>query len=539
MQNTSTDKPRTVVPRWRPLSRTPSEELASIGTRGQIIFVDPVDESLQIDNWRAEKSLAGMVDLFDHALVTGNRKLEIESAAGIISYRENAPQRILKAARQSLSDPFVSHRQSNVDVPSIFSSNDLYDGIRHLKRRAAEFPRNPLIRVEQARLHSVAGQFKSAADALRVAVGLAPDSRFVLRSLANFFCSIGDPDDALMFIRRSDRLKHDSWLQSADLAAAYLAERPISLSKSRIRDLREIKKSGIEESELISGLAWLEHENGLKTRKVNQMISAALSCPTENALAQSMWISEQLGGDFAHLHPETLVGEYAYEARSIQFFNTENYVDAEREADLWLKDQPLEVRAALSVCYTNLIQLQDYRRAAIIAERNVELHSGDWSMRNCAMLSYAYNGQIKEARKELAVLNKMAIQDEEIKVFALAGAGFISFIDGNADEGRNNYYNSALLAKKLKRPDYVINAATFWLEREVMAGLVGPDELKRDLDAIEKALSRHSRGQKRDISQTFKARKTVMLKRAATEITKTGYIENNENKPSKLLASDF
>ena len=71
--------------------------------------------------------------------------------------------------------------------------------------------------------------------ACAIALALSPTSRYLLRSSACFFTSVGEPDRAWALLERAPNTRSDPWLASAHIAAARQAGRPLrGIKKARL-----------------------------------------------------------------------------------------------------------------------------------------------------------------------------------------------------------------------------------------------------------------------------------------------------------------
>ncbi|MCR5869430.1 MULTISPECIES: hypothetical protein [unclassified Sphingomonas] len=111
----------------------------------------------------------------------------------------------------------------------------------------------------------------------------------------------------------------------------------------------------------------------------------------------------------------------------------------------------------------------------------------------------------------------MAGSNREISAFAEAAQGLLEFRRGNFEKGSEHYLNSIRISREMKRADYIVNAAIFWLDQQVHCGLVPRDTLQDELSYIQRAIEKLPAGQAKDIGQTFVARKASM-ERAASKL---------------------
>jgi hypothetical protein len=92
-----------------------------------------------------------------------------------------------------------------------------------------------------------------------VALRLAPDDRFILRSAARLLVHVGDSDGALEVLRHSDRTKIDPWLSAAEISIASTADRPSRFAKSAAHIVTGDRFPARQTTELASALATLRH----------------------------------------------------------------------------------------------------------------------------------------------------------------------------------------------------------------------------------------------------------------------------------------
>lgn len=519
MTVTATDKDRTAIPRWRPIKRVPSQDLASVSKQ----LAEPTrlmnSERQRAELWRKDDSLESAVDLLDLGLSAGIERWAIEGATKVLTFRDivrdelrTSAERILERTASDLSDRFIFGEES-IEI------HVLAEKIRMLKRRALEFPRDSLIQCELARNYAILGQSEKSERHVLQALFMAPNNRYILRSATKFFSFWEAPGAILPYLRKAEGFNYDPWIQSAELASCQSADLDTRLPKGVLRALRTEKTIDRSRSELATGFALLELEAGLKNRAVNSILKAALYQPTENAMAQALWVGEHSSSDLHLLTERNLQDPQAWEARSRAFFLDKNFKKSEEQAVLWFMDQQLEVRAALAAAYLNLIHLNDARRAVSIAERAVKIHPRDWSLRNCAALSAAYSGSLDQAQVHIKAMTTHG-DDPEAKVFIDAANGFIAFCEDEPKRGRKLYESAIIRANKLGRPNLVLNAAIFWLERESTINGISLEESKAVLDVIEKRFQKLAIQERSDTRATFEARKKVINDNLLTSIPK-------------------
>lgn len=525
MRVTATDKDRTAIPRWRPIKRVPKQDLASIkkqdGDGGDVFQA----ERQRAELWRTDNSLESAVDLLDLGIASGNTRWAIEGAAAVLTHKDNARPELIIAAENTLARRSPEHGTRYIFGDETIEFHLLTEKIRILKKRAIEFPRDSLIHCELARNYAILGQADRAERHIFQSLFLAPNNRYILRAATKFFNFWDAPEEAISFLRKAEGFQYDPWIQSAELASCQTAEKATQIPKQTLRSLRSDKAIERNRSELATGFALLEFESGLKNRAVNSILRAALHDPTENAIAQALWVGEHSSADLQVLAHRNLQDPQAWEARSRAHFLERRFEESEQQAVLWFYDQQLEVRAALAAAYLNLIHLNNAKRAVSISERALKIHPRDWSLRNCAALSAAYSGATDQAKDHIKAMSLYG-DDPEKNIFVAAAEGFLAFCEGDAPQGRKFYEEAILRAKKLSRPSLVLNAAIFWLERESTIHGISGSEADQVLNCIETAFKKLAVHERSDARATFESRKIVIkenLKGSSSE-SKDGLI---------------
>ena len=79
--------------------------------------------------------------------------------------------------------------------------------------------------VDLARLYTILGQTPSADRTIRVALELAPEDRFVLRSAARYVVHFDDPQAAQRLLNGARATRVDPWLIAAEISVAQVAKR--------------------------------------------------------------------------------------------------------------------------------------------------------------------------------------------------------------------------------------------------------------------------------------------------------------------------
>lgn len=259
---------RSVIPRWRPLDKTPAFELRSSSRRATAPCLSADLHEQAVERWEHSKSLEDAAEVVDGALIFGLTPKASEAAQQILSPDSEAmplPQRIAKR----LLDQRSSGQTAEVIDNLVSGIDGQYKTIRRLKRRLRLCPRDAITAMEIARLHSIIGQTDRACSYVERALKSAPDNRYILRSSARFFLHSSEKERALHTVQNSDAVRSDPWIQAAEVAVCTLLDKSPRWGAKEVRSLASAATLGVRYSELAAGLAMheLKHGNRRMARK--------------------------------------------------------------------------------------------------------------------------------------------------------------------------------------------------------------------------------------------------------------------------------
>src|SRR3546814_3298746 len=95
-----------------------------------------------------------------------------------------------------------------------------------------------------------------------------------------------------------------------------------------------------------------QFEEGVATRVVVRSLAPTLVSPTENALAQGVWLVDHMGREFRQSFPGVKFEPDAHEAKAMSLEDEEEYNQAEVHMKKWFIDQPFQARS--SICLSHL-----------------------------------------------------------------------------------------------------------------------------------------------------------------------------------------
>jgi tetratricopeptide (TPR) repeat protein len=469
------EEKRTVVPRWRALASTPQLELQSSSAR-------PVKEP--------RKSLA---HIMDGALEEWRRMpnavnaAEVADAVSLLGpdVRSFPALEFLKSQRSTLAPLITKRLSADEGSAAITTRLQLQTAIARKKKTLRDQPRNAIAQVEISRLYVVAGQVHKAVKHMELALAIAGNDRFILRSATRLFVHIGEPDRAIDFIEISDAVRTDPWIMAAEVAASDLVGLTPRWGVKEIKAINDTKRLSIQYSELASALGALEDENG-SHKRAKELIKRSLHQPTENSLAQAAWMTTHAKRQYISLDAHRQ--ESAHEFGLIQAVHVKDYKRADRFAWQWLNDEPFSAKAAAHGSYVNSVFTRQYERALAFSERGVFSNPGDEVLLNNKIFALIMLGRLQDAKGILPAVPGQN-SDTHRDVYDLALHGLFQFKSGKLKDGRDLYREAVQRAANSHQSVYAA-AISQWMENEVLHGTVTKPEFEKLATTIDQRLKK-------------------------------------------------
>ncbi len=425
---------RDVIPRWRDPRNTAAQgELTPLNNAAG----KPVDQSGRLErerDWLAHKTLGFALDLVGTAVVVGVSPIAREAAKYVLDTSESSePARAL--ARRVLDDLEADTLNTPLSDPTAI---EVGEEIRALRAKLRNDPRNALAWTEMARYYTILGLRDQASNAMHVALGLAPNHRYVLRAAARLAVHHGNFEDAHSVIARAPRTPSDPWLVAAELATAGPAGVRPKMVKHGRRMVKEGDFSPRSTSELASALGTLEFRAG-SDRKARRLIEASLEAPNDNSIAQGEWISGILPS--VDVDPGLL--DESAEARAIRHGTAMESEQVLRAAWEWHLDQPFASGPGeLGSYHASLAGM--YREGAAIAEAAHIANPNEFLLANNLAFCCLNLGEVERASEALASIDRDGLTEHQLSTY-LATYGLLEFRSGNPEAGRALYQQSVRL----------------------------------------------------------------------------------------------
>lgn len=455
------DKPRKVIPLWKPFSESAAHgELSSLrGERGSELSTIYFEHSLL--EWRTEHTLVAAVDVVHAAVVLGVRSEAIDAARFVVDHLPNKQSAAMQLAEGLLDKtpraPSQSHR--------ILKVEHTHERIARLKRQTVIFPESPFVWVDLARSYATIGHSHKARRAMMCALSLAPANRFVVRCAVRFLIHQDEFGAAHDIVRRIAKDNADPWLLAAEIASSSAAGKTSQNVKRARRLIDASSFFPFDTSELASALGTLELEAG-KVKQGRKLFLLSLQDPTQNSVAQAIWAAPK----FSHSEmqfPEENDWPDSGEAFAMGYRRVGKWGEAIEATKRWQQEQPFSSRPAELGSYLAGLVAGSMEDAVAFAQTGLLANPDNFTIRNNLAFSLAKLDRNEEARKALAPLKKSELTVSEVPVW-YATRGLIAFRAGDTPEGQRLYQEAIQLMKD--DPARQAFARMYWALEEIRAG---------------------------------------------------------------------
>lgn len=481
MNEVALKQPRRILPRWRLFATTARlGELDPQKTKG-FHPIEFDDGSSLIRRWREERLPGIAAEVLLHAIFTKDRTLALEASMFLEHHRDKNLSRTpldklaIAATRtegEPLEDPWLIQ---------LYQSEER--NIRDLRQSLRIFPHNAIAWAELALLHARNGAKEKAGRCMKVAVSLAPDDRFVVRSAVRCFSHLRDPEIGFHLINGTERTKEDPWLLAAQIALTQSLDKPQRFTKNAKTMIESGKHSPWDLSELNAAVGSLLHHDGVE-KKANKHFRACLHKPTENALCQV--IVDQKSAAFQKLTQEK------HPIRNFESETRTYYSDLELEKALvsaknWLCDEPFSARPALFGSFVASVALEDNEASLKFLIEGLKPNPNSPLLLNNKALSLARLGRTDEAEESIRKARDNTSGDEQTETILTATDGLIHFRKGEVAQGRGKYESAIEQAHKAGRFFQEAMALVFLAREEFDANTdVADQAVQRASDTVKR-----------------------------------------------------
>ena len=470
MANFLEDKNRRVIPNWRSFNKTSHlGELDSFNIKNNIRRVD-LSILDYIDAWNQNNELIYASDLLSAAVVNNlTNNSDVKKAANfILDNFENATPSQIKLADSILEKKEVVNFTDdflNINSDSLLELANpevIKQRIKFIRDLIKIYPYNSIHYIELSRYYSILNLKEKAINAMKVALHLSKDNRFVLRSAVRLFTHFDDVEYAHNLLRKSSLTNIDPWLISAEISLATIRNRNSVFIKKGIELVNSKNINPFSFTELASSIGTVELING-SHKKSREFFNKSLISPNDNSLAQLEWASNE--DNSIQVDPSKFQVQLNFEALSLDSFHNADYDEALNFAAKWFIDMPFSKRPLLFASNLASTVMKEHKKAIIFLNAGLKNRPQDTTLINNIAYSLSLDGRPLEAMKYLNKIppteNLTAIN--EICLKATKGLAF--YRSGMPDVGRN-YYLQALQMAKDKKLNNLHNVALLNYARE-------------------------------------------------------------------------
>lgn len=445
---------RRVVPRWRQswVSARTAEAWTQPPRAKQNFSDELIGKQLEFER---AKTIPVAAELMFLATEAGNSDIA-RTAASLILERVDriGATSLVQAARKvfegSNEDRFIAR------------GNDF---IREARKLLSIDFRNPILLMDIARELTAKGQETAALRYVRTAVGLAPQSRFVIRSATRYYLHTGEHELAHDLLRKSVLLRSDPWIQASEIAVATVRGRTSSIAKQTISALTSEKLISANKSELASAVATVELLSGSE-KKAKKLFQQALFQPNDNSLAQAEWAATRLR---LVVNEVALRTPFSFEANSNNAYRRLQLGDAIEHAKYWSEDEPFASRPLDTLCHLFCLEGK-YSEAREAAEKAIKVDGGHSFSSNLNLLfTKIQSGDVDVAYTDLIRLGKHP-EAKGHAIQLLANAGALAYATGDLKLGSEFYQRAIQAARSRGEPHMEALARAFYARAAEVAG---------------------------------------------------------------------
>jgi len=437
------DKQRQVIPRWRTFRETVAFGETARSEVGQPMPVSELHELLEakLAAWSKSRDVVHAADLIATAVVSGELPAASEALEFVLRSGSRAPQGLRDLAVQMTAAPAQSPSEFHETVAGV---REIGIAIRRIRAALIDYPRNPVVWVDLARLRTLQGSGEAAERAMSVALSLAPDNRFVLRSAARLQVHLGDLGRAHDLLRNHPRTVADPWLLAAEIAVAHAAHRRSRLVAKGSALVEGKKFRPFSIAELAGAIGTEEAQSGNR-KQARKLFRIALEEPTENVVAQAVWVARHT--NTIEVKEDALATPHSHEAHAWTLFGARDWERALTESKRWFADQPFSSRPAIMATYIASTPLGRHRDAVEIAQVALRANPQDTVLLNNLAFSLASMEDVTEATRVFGRITD-AGADVRTRVMLTATRGLLAFRSGELAMGRELYKEAIDLARE-------------------------------------------------------------------------------------------
>jgi Flp pilus assembly protein TadD len=445
------DKDRKVIPRWRNFRKTVAAGELGLPSTQVPGAIDDSAFSEKISDWNVQRTLPYAAEVVGAAIVLQRHADATEAAEFVLRSNSGASAASRRLALQ------IIHPSENQQ----FGGDEVAYSCHEIRRSLQVEPRNAIAWTDLALHYANVGALDRAMRAMTVAMKLAPENRFVLRSAARLYVHKSDPEAAHALLLNAAATGSDPWLTAAEIAVSSMIGKTSSQIRSGRRLLAGRDYRPHELSELASSIATVEMRSASE-RSARKLFRQSLLDPTENSVAQARWAGQQVGG----LDLDSGALRRSPEASAWSSFHNGEWDQALANSRAWLDDQQFSSRPAMLGSYVAGVALEDFRESARLARAGLLANPQEPGLLNNLAYALVNLGQLAEAEKLISAMRPRSPSEEIVR---LATSGLLNYRKRNVAAGRLLYQQALDKAERANLTRLRAKAAVFFALEEIRA----------------------------------------------------------------------
>lgn len=498
MANFIIEQDRRVIPNWRSFGNTVA--LGELDTFKQKVPAqdNPFQINEYIIDFNLNKTIVHASELLSAAISNNVLTQEVISAAEFILKNSSKASRLqILLANQILNPEDVQKKYTecnNDDKLLKFFENQndrIRKKIHDTKKTLQHYSQNPILYVELSRYYSIAGEETKSINAMKIAMHLAQENRFVLRSATRLFVHYHTEEkNYLEYIQRilakSPFVSYDPWIMSAEISISNMLKRNSKFIKKGVELIASKNYSPFSYTELASNIGTIEMQNG-GHKKSRQFFKQSLVAPNDNTLAQIEWASRH--DKMLEISLDTYDTKKKFEALTFDTYYKGQFEQTLSHCIHWFFDQPYSKHPALFGSNIAATHVKDQAKAIALVKAGLMSHPNDPALINNYAYSLSLDDRPDEALIELDKIRHSSNVPEETKVCLKATRGLALFrtrIEQNIEEGRKLYKEALEDAKEIKNQNLMCVALLNYSREELLYDQHNAAEVLKLVDLIPK-----------------------------------------------------
>ena len=458
---------RRIIPRWRSFASANSAEEFAHHLRPPAFSVEHDSNFLRVQSeWIDNNSIENAIELLSYGFVLNNPQSAIGAADYLLKHQDDVSGAVIQLAKSvsGIADDETGKNDNHLCDKQLVLPSSVYRQIHALKTRLTEWPRHPILWVDLSLLYTSLGEDVKAVRAMRIALNIAPENRFVIRSAARLAIHLRDPEYAIRILSYNSQCGNDPWLLAADISFNTILKK----SSKYIKKANYIVKDQIYPyphiTELASALGTLELLNG-SNKKAIKYFEKSLVAPNDNSLAQAEWAYSRLNRTRTR---ETRIPPGSYEANARHAVRLGEWNDALMNCIGWAWDEPFSSSPCATGSFLSTSVFEDFQLGLEFCEQGLRANPEDNDLINNKTVCLANLGYLDRAINTFRTMGDID-KKSPLAVSSVATAGLLEYRRGNLDEGRNLYKEAMTIAEKNNHKNHSIMAALYLANEEIRA----------------------------------------------------------------------